>query len=325
MPEAAGVVLGFDRDRRMGRLAAAFRAAQVARAGTAGGAAATDTVDPEPPGLEETLEALVRRGRARHPELPVDAAVFAAHLGACGAAVGGDDAALHAEDLYLACAGLRGDEAAVRKLRSAHRSVIIGYLRQLDVSPAFVDEVEQRLWDGALVGNATAGAKLATYSGQGALAGWVGIGAQRIALMMRRHEQAEERAVDRVAADADVLAHDPELAFIKDKLRSAFQRAISLALDTLEDRERMIYRLHLVDGLTVESIGQIYAVSHSTVSRWLAKARDGVIAEARRLLRDEMQLSPDEFDSVAGLVASQLDLSVSRILRAPQRQKMHPA
>ena len=272
--------------------------------------------------LEQALSALLERGRAGHPELSLDPLAFAAHLGACGAAVGGNEAAVYAEDLYLACAALRGDEAAVAKLRRLHRPVLAGYLRHLATSPAFIDEVEQRLWDAALVGNGAAGAKLATYSGQGALAGWIGIAAQRIALMMVRHEQAEDRAIERVAADADLLAADPELAFIKEKLRTAFRRAISLALDTLDDRERMIYRMHLVEGLTVESIGRVYGVSHSTVSRWIGKARDAVLAEARRLLRDEMQLSPEEFDSVAGLVASQLDLSVSRILRGPPREKV---
>ncbi len=89
--------------------------------------------------------------------------------------------------------------AAVAKLRRIHRPVLAGYLRHIDVSPAFFDEVEQRLWDAALVGTAGAPPKLMSYSGQGALAGWVGIAAQRIALMMRRHEAAEERAVDGVA------------------------------------------------------------------------------------------------------------------------------
>ena len=285
----------------MGSLAAAFRAA------------AKDVVEPEPPELEQALERLGERGRVAHPELSVELAIFAAHLARCGAAP--TSATVHAEDLYLACAALLGDEVAVEKIHRVHRPIVVGYLRHIDSSAAFVDEVEQRLWDGALVGSEKAAAKLASYSGHGALAGWVGIAAQRIALMIRRHEAAEERAVDGVAAEAELLVDDPELAFIKGKLRGDFRRAISQSLGTLGDRDRLIYRLHLVDGLTVETIGRMYAVSHSTVSRWLARVRESVIAEAQRLLRDEMGLTPAEFDSVAGLVVSQLDLSVSRILK----------
>jgi len=88
------------------------------------------------------------------------------------------------------------------------------------------------------------------------------------------------------------------------------------ALRVLDDRERMIFRLYVVDGLSVERIAKVYGVSQSTVSRWVAKARDGVTAEARRLLRERLLLSEAEFESVAGLMISQLDLSVSRILAA---------
>src|SRR6185503_15846473 len=188
---------------------------------------------------------------------------LAAHVTACGAATGVEATAVHAEDLYLACAGLLGHERAVQKLRRVHRPVVIAYLRNIDRAPAFVDEVEQRLWDAALVGSAATPPKLATYTGHGALAGWVGIVAQRIALSMRRHENAGERAVAGAAAQAALFVQDPELAFIKGRMRTDFQRALSQALGTLEDRERMIYRLHLIDGLTVETIARMYSVSHS--------------------------------------------------------------
>jgi RNA polymerase sigma-70 factor, ECF subfamily len=266
-------------------------------------------------GEETLLELLAARGRAAHPELSIDAAAFAAHVERCGAATGGRAAAIHAEDLYLACAALLGDGVAVAKIRRVHRPVLIAYLRHIDVSSPFVDEVEQRLWGAALVGTGTAPPKLATYSGHGALPGWVGIAAQRIALMMRRHEAAEERATDAAAAELEQVGDDPELAFIKGRLRTDFRRALSQALAALDDRQRMIYRLHLIDALTVETIARMYAVSHSTVSRWLAKARQDVIEAAQRYLRDEAGLSPAEFDSVAALMISQLDLSVSRILK----------
>jgi len=124
-----------------------------------------------------------------------------------------------------------------------------------------------------------------------------------------------ERAVDRAAAEAGLLAADPELAFIKGKLRHHFQDALTRALAALDDRERMIYRMHLCDGLSLEAIGKVYGVNHSTVSRWLSKARDQVIREAQRVLREEIRLTPAEFESVAALVISQLDISVSRLLR----------
>lgn len=263
--------------------------------------------------LERALATLCARGRSAHPQLAIDDAVFAEHLARCGAPAQASD--LHADDLYLCCAALLGDEVAVRTLRATARPVLAGYVHRVDASPAFLDEVEQRLWDGALVGSVEAPPKLATYSGKGPLAGWLGIVAQRIALMMRRSEASEERAVQGAGIEAQLIAGDPELAFIKGHLRAAFQRAVSQALQSLDDRERMVYRMHIVDGLSLERIGKSYGVSQSTVSRWMAGARDGIVAETQRLLRDELRASPEDYESMSRLLVSQLDLSVSRLFR----------
>jgi RNA polymerase sigma-70 factor (ECF subfamily) len=292
----------------MGKLTDAYVAARGTGEDGAAGPPASD--------LEEALRALWVRGRAGHPELDVGDTTFAAHLAACGAAI---EPGTHSEDLYLVCAGLGGAAAAIAKLRRIHRPVLASYLRRIDGSPDFVDEVEQQVWHALLISGDGARPKLLSYSGQGQLAGWIGIAAQRLALMIRRHESAQERAHDGAAAEARLITDDPELGFIKATLREKFRQAITHAIGVLEDRERMIYRLYLIDGLSVEGIAKIYGVSHSTVSRWLAKAREAVIAEARRVLRDDMHLSPEEFDSVAGLVVSRLDLSISRILHAQAR------
>ena len=73
-------------------------------------------------------------------------------------------------------------------------------------------------------------------------------------------------------------------------------------------------RLHLVGGMSVEAIGKMYNVSQSTASRWLATARETVSSEVQRLLGERLRLAHSDVASLAGIVASQLDLSMSRIL-----------
>src|SRR5262245_44479986 len=181
--------------------------------------------------VDRTLVLACARGRAAHPDLVVEDLVFAAHLGRCGAVVDERSASdLHAEDLYLCCAGLLGDERAVRALRERHRPILAAYLRTIDASPTLLEEVEQRLWDSALVGTVESPPKLASYSGKGPLAAWLGVSGQRIALMIRRNEGAERRALDTATLEAQVFAADPELAVVKQHLREPFQRAILSAL-----------------------------------------------------------------------------------------------
>ena len=58
----------------------------------------------------------------------------------------------------------------------------------------------------------------------------------------------------------------------------------------------------------------MYGVSRQTVTRWLADARDVVSAEVHRLLREHLRLSKNDVASLARLVASDLDVSMSRLL-----------
>jgi RNA polymerase sigma-70 factor (ECF subfamily) len=59
----------------------------------------------------------------------------------------------------------------------------------------------------------------------------------------------------------------------------------------------------------------MYGVSQSTASRWLADARETIRDELNRLLKSRLDVSRGELASLAGLVASQLDLSMSRLLK----------
>lgn len=180
--------------------------------------------------------------------------------------------------------------------------------------PEFVEEVEQRLWDMALIGSAAAAPKLESYSGRGPLSGWLCVASQRIALMLQRRAAAERRALNGVASEARLVPRDPELAFIAQHLRDRFQGAIARALHVLDDRERMVYRLHVLDEVGVERLGAMYGVAHSTVSRWLARARAAIIAEAQRILREEMRISSEEFQSLSRILANDLDVSISGVL-----------
>ena len=110
---------------------------------------------------------------------------------------------------------------------------------------------------------------------------------------------------------------DPELDFFKRRYRGEFERALEEILAKLGDRERVLMRLSLVNQVSVENIGKMYGVSQSTASRWLGQAREQMADELRKVLGERLKVPASELNSLAGLVASQLDLSLSRLLRAP--------
>ena len=86
------------------------------------------------------------------------------------------------------------------------------------------------------------------------------------------------------------------------------------ALEALDDRQRALLRYSLVDGWTVDQIGELYKVHRATAARWVAAARDALgdlirTEVAKRLAIDEL-----EVDSLIALVRSRIDVSLERVL-----------
>jgi len=269
--------------------------------------------------LEARLAGLVARGRAAYPELAVDGVAFVRFLARAVARAESEAPAsldaIEIEDLYLACAcaaGVSGAAARFEERCGARLGVVLAAVAK---SPDLRAEVGQRVRDALLVGTAAEAPKIANYGGAGALDRWVAVVAQRQVASLLRHEASEQRAREGAAVEAAVTAGAaPEVAYAKQRYRGDFEQAMTDALAALPERERLLLRLHLVGGLSVENIGKMYGVSQATASRWLKSARDTVSDEVTRLLRERMHASPDELASLAGLVASQIEVSISRLL-----------
>lgn len=268
--------------------------------------------------LKSMLLRLCARGRAGFPRLKVDDADFVRLLArsAFKANLAPEDLnGLAIEDLYLASGCIARVPGAATAFDERCRMPLRAAISRLVRTPAMVDEVEQQVREVLLVGTASVPPKIVSYVGRGALGKWVGVVAQRQALMMIRADKTEARTRDAAAAEALDAQADPELAFVKAQYRGVLRAALEHALAALPDRERLVMRLNLVTGMSADAIAKIYGVNQSTVSRWLAKARQAVIGDAQQILRTQLGVSPDEVESLARLMASQLDLSVSRILR----------
>jgi RNA polymerase sigma-70 factor (ECF subfamily) len=220
--------------------------------------------------------------------------------------------ASYAADLVLAYAASHGDAAALRRFEGECGGEIVAAARKVDRAPAFVDEIAQRVRVRLLVGDGAAPPRLASYRGTGPLRAWVAIASLRVALNAKRDDVP---AADDVLADVVDREPNPELRHMKELYRAEFRDALAAALSELPDRSRALLRLRHVDALELAEIGKLYAVHASTVSRWIADANADVASAARKRLVAKLALAPSAIDSVARMVASQLDLSIARLLR----------
>jgi len=86
------------------------------------------------------------------------------------------------------------------------------------------------------------------------------------------------------------------------------------ALEALPERERALLRYALVDGWTVDQIGELYGVHRATAARWVAAARDLLADEIRKQVAGRLAIAPHEVVSLIELVRSRIDISLERIL-----------
>jgi RNA polymerase sigma-70 factor (ECF subfamily) len=270
------------------------------------------------PALEAELAAACTRGRAAFDPVALDDRAFVRHLAKTLRATGSGPIALPSlsiEDLYLACACLAGSNGAAARFSARHGQAIRTTIARL-TGGADAGEVEQRLLDALLVGSVTSPPKIGSYAGRAPLDRWLAVAAQRAALMWRRENRTEARARSRVAAEVAIGGGTaPEMAYLKERYREDFERALRESLERLPEQERTLLRLHVLGGVSVEKIGKMFAVSQATASRRLAAARGALLDDIKATLGTRLGASSAELASLAAMVASRLDLSLSALLK----------
>jgi RNA polymerase sigma-70 factor (ECF subfamily) len=265
----------------------------------------------------DRLRRLWERGRAAYPALAVTDQMFANHLGAVAARDPDESAPLEerfVEDLYLACACLNAVPNAAEAFDAACAPAIRAAIARLAPGDAARDELVQATRDALLVPRPGEPARLVSYLGTGPLPRWVATTGQRLALLSLRSARVEERAHGALAKEAAPPA-DPELAYLKHQYKGDFETVLADLVTGLEERERVILRLHLIDGLSADKIGKMFGMSRATAQRRVEEVREKIADGVRRSMRERLELSGSDAGSVAGLVASQIDISLSRILR----------
>jgi RNA polymerase sigma-70 factor (ECF subfamily) len=290
------------------------------------------------------LEELVREAQGALPGVKVAPARLSARLGEGLALtspapspeeVAAGLRALHGRDLLLVLACEDGDRAALRLLDQTLCDAVPRAAARLRPSNTFVDEVAQQLRQKLLVAPVGGRAKLRDYKGRGALAHWLRAAALRLALNLLESEAPQRKAtasngpgpggghgsgyggsavqsgpLDRMAA----AGPDPELSLLKRRYAPQFRAALEAALAGLGPKERNLLRLYFAQGLTVEEIGRLEGTHKSTISRWLSRARAGLLEEVRSQLGKSLALGPGELDSLLAAVGSQLHISLGRVL-----------
>jgi RNA polymerase sigma-70 factor (ECF subfamily) len=240
--------------------------------------------------LSASVSRAIAEARRGWPTIDVPDDVFASYLLARSA--GADVGALHAADLYLACACSRGDALAIATFDRIFLAPVDGIVARTG-APAHVGaDVTQLL--------------------RGSLAGWVRVVALRAASTLQRDERVHAR-VEPVAAGPP---ESPEDAAIRARYGDAFEQAFRDAFRSLPPEDRVILRLHFAEGLNLDRLAVALGFSRATAGRRIQAARARLHDETIRSLEASLDASPEEIESVLAALRSRLEVSLSALVTA---------
>jgi RNA polymerase sigma-70 factor (ECF subfamily) len=218
----------------------------------------------------------------------------------------------HAADIFLALACGRGDPVAVRTLSSRYLQTLDEYLMRSCFDSATRQDVLQQAMMHLCAGESP---RILTYAGRAALGSWLRVAVHRFALQLARQvgsDATSEQALgDLIGSEVDL-----ETRVTVEEARPRFQLAMQRALGELDDRARTLLRLCFLDGLSIDAIGAMYGVHRATAARWLQSIRRQLFAHVRSSLQAELGLRDSEFESLAFLIQSGIQLSLRRVLGA---------
>jgi len=266
------------------------------------------------PALAGELADLISRARSE-TGIDLDAMAFAGYVAERATFDRHGRAAirsLHAGALWIAYGCVIGDRAALAAFEQAYGRELASALRRT-FDRGLAEDAEHKLRERLFLVEGDDAPRLASYAGRGDLRAWLRAAAIRTGIDLMRARR--DIAVDPGELADRAGAVDPVLAKLKQHYRDEFRVAFREAADALGDRERTLLRYRFGDGLSIDEIGALYRVHRATAARWLAAIREALFEGTRAHLMARLHVSEDEVDSVLHLIDSQLDASVSHVLR----------
>jgi RNA polymerase sigma-70 factor (ECF subfamily) len=230
---------------------------------------------------------------------------------------------LHAGDFGLACGCARGAAPALSEFEQRYGEEIARVARRFERPALPADDLVQRLRGKLFLGGEQrddpegARPKIAAYGGQGFLQNWVRVTTTRFFIDCGRwggsppEVPMAEGLLDSLRETGD----DAELELLKREHTTHFKAAFAEAVGALDGEERVWLRQHLVERLTIDQLGALYHLHRATAARRLAKAREALLAAARRALARRLGLPVARLGGALALLESRLDVSMERLLR----------
>lgn len=269
--------------------------------------------------LEDLITATRDAGRAAWPQIEVANDALERVLAPL---VEREAAPAHLADLYFVAGCIAGLPSAAAVFEESLLPVVARTVRKLGATADEIDEVQQHVRTVALLAVPGRAHGLARYRGDGSISSWIRVVASREAYRLIRTRSAAP-ATDDDVFELMTAAYDPEAGAMKASYRDELRAAVRTAIEALPRRERTALRLSVLDGVSIDVIGKMFAVHRATAARWLERAREGVLRATRTAITAQLGIAPGEFDSILRMFETGIDVSIATALdHSSQREPL---
>jgi RNA polymerase sigma-70 factor (ECF subfamily) len=259
--------------------------------------------------MDAWLRDAITAARAAWPTVHLTDEELVDYLGPAGSEAIRADAA-RAQDLYLACACVAGQPAALALFDKHYLAQVAGHVGRVTQSQDAVHEALQTLRVRLFVGSGGQPPRIRQYHGQGTLLGWVKIAAVRVAIDLARLRDPAAPSSEPISELNLAASRDPELEYIRARYQGDFAAAVREAFATLSTEARSVMRMYILERMNIAEIGAVVGVHRATIARWIAAARAQLLEETRARLRKRLGSSTSEVESLLRLLDSQLEASI---------------
>jgi RNA polymerase sigma-70 factor (ECF subfamily) len=217
---------------------------------------------------------------------------------------------LRVSDLYLACACSRGDPTAIgafdREFLAPLERIIARTWSSADVGAATVQSLRIRL----LLSEEGRRPRIEEFRGRGSLSGWLRVAAMRTAVDLQRPGPAASALAS--ASPTESLSVEEEN--LRSHFKEAFDQSFREAFRSLPADDRVLLRLHLVEGLNLEKLAAALKFSRATAGRRIQDARSRLRQETLRVLEGRLDAPRDEVQRAMDAMRSRLEISLRALI-----------
>ncbi len=241
---------------------------------------------------------------------------------------------LRADDLCLIVACERGDEKAWEDLVANFDAAVKSAARKISANSEDAEDLAGSIW-AELYGlrvdaDGNKKSKLAYYSGRGSLAGWLRAVCSQLAIDQFRKQSKfvqieESREFENLAEESSnhtgndqVLHHtaSPEDLLTDKRTSEDVTKALSSAVASLADEDRLIVKLYYFDDLKLKDIAATFGYHEATASRKLVRIQNDIRKSVEKELRKTHGWSDTEVKRHLSETAAKLGLSLEKMFAA---------